>query len=123
MPDTLEYPAIAGDAGTPSAMTENSGPQAAFGDPAALVDLVHRQSLVTLEDSQRVWRLAAERTQAWIDCAGVWSGGCAALARESVQTATGSLRMAIEDSLKLARLWADLWFKASTIGAGGKPAD
>jgi hypothetical protein len=116
MPDTTEHPPIAGR----SAAVAISPPAALAPADTDFFDIVHDHSMVLLEIQEQALRYAVDRTQDWIDCGAVWMKGCSQLPREAVDASRDSIRMAIEDSAKLFRLWTEIGFQVAAPFAGPK---
>jgi hypothetical protein len=122
MPDTTEHPPIAGrsETATTVARTAPSAPNAPPPDDTDFFGIVHHQSMALLECQEQALRYAVDRTQDWIDCGAVWMKGCSQLPREAVDASRDSIRMAIEDSAKLFRLWTEIGFQVAAPFAGPK---
>jgi hypothetical protein len=116
MPDTTEHPPIAGR----SEAVAISPPNARAPADTDFFDIVHDHSMALLECQERALRYAADRTQDWIDCGAVWMNGYSHLSRGTVDASRDSIRMAIEDSAKLFRLWTEIGFQAVAPFAGPK---
>lgn len=116
MPDTTEHPPIAGRSEAPAI----SPPDALAPADTDFFDIVHEHSMALLQIQEQALRYTVDRTQAWIDCNAVWIKGCKQLSRETVDGSRGSIRMAIEDSAKLFRLWTEIGFQALAPLAGPK---
>ena len=114
MPDTTEHPPIAGR----SEAVAISPPDALAPADTDFFDIVHHQSMALLDCQEQALRYAVDRTQAWIDCAAVWTNGCNQLSRETMDASRDSLRLAVEDSAKLFRLWTEIGFQAAAPFAG-----
>jgi len=114
MPDTTEHAPTAGG----SEAVALSPPDALAPADTDFFDIVHDHSMALLECQEQTLRYAVDVTQNWIDGGAVWIKGCKQLSRETVDTSRGSLRMAIEDSAKLFRLWTEIGFQAAAPFAG-----
>jgi hypothetical protein len=120
MPDTTEHLPVAGSSEAATAVAAPSAPDAFAPDDTDFFGIVHHQTMALLQAQEQVLRDAVDRTQVWIDFGTVWMNGCTRLSRETVDASRDSLRVAIEDSARLFRLWTEIGFQAAVPLAGAK---
>jgi hypothetical protein len=113
MPNTIEHPPIAGSPEAATTVAVPSAPDAFAQDNTDFFGIVHHESMALLQAQEQVLRDAVDRNQVWIDFGAAWINGCIRLAGTTVDTSRDSLRVAIEDSAKLFRLWTEIGFQAA----------
>ena len=118
MPDTTEQLPIAGSSEAVTTVAAPSAPDAFAPDDTDFFGIIHHESLALLQAQEQVLRDAVDRSQVWIDFGAAWINGCIRLSRTTVDASRDSLRMAIEDSAKLFRLWTDIGFQAAAPFVG-----
>jgi hypothetical protein len=113
MPDTTEQFPIAGSPEAATTVAVPSSSDASAPEDTDFFGIVHGQTMALLHAQEQVLRDAVDRNQVWIDFGAAWINGYSRLLRTTVDTSRDSLRMAIEDSAKLFRLWTEIGFQAA----------